>query len=222
MTPALCFILGLGVFTLPTSAAPAADLVTSVPGFGPFPFKMYSGYLRVAGPLGKAKYDSVTIHYELHMSQRAPSTDPLLTWHQGGPGGSSMYGAYAEMGYFQTDSNGTHTNPYAWNRIANMLYLESPAGCDDPIGFSYCTKDGKISKTCEWDDKTQAEAYAHTLAAFFQEFPEFKTNDLYMTVSEHGPPGVRSACMAELRLCFAGRVLRGAVRPQHRAFYRHH
>ena len=34
------------------------------------------------------------------------------------------------------DSNGTHTNPHAWNRVANMLYLESPAGCDDPIGFS--------------------------------------------------------------------------------------
>ena len=56
--------------------------------------------------------------------------------------------------------------------VANMLYLESPAGCDDPIGFSYCTKGGKIQKTCQWDDKTQAEAYAHTLAAFLEAFPE--------------------------------------------------
>jgi|EP01049_Picozoa_sp_SAG25_P007948 carboxypeptidase C (cathepsin A) len=149
---------------------------------GPFPFKMYSGYLTVAGPLGgPERYDSIVIHYELHTSQRSPSTDPILTWHQGGPGGSSMYGAYAEMGYFQTDSNGTHTNPFAWNRIANMLYLESPAGCDDPIGFSYCTKNGRTLPSCSWTDKTQAEAYAHTLAAFFQEFPEFISNDLYMT-----------------------------------------
>jgi carboxypeptidase C (cathepsin A) len=92
-----------------------------------------------------------------------------------------MFGAYAEMGYFQVDANGSHVNPYAWNRVANMLYLESPAGCDDPIGFSYCTKGGKVSKKCSWDDKTQAEAYAHTLAAFFQEFPEFKENDMYLS-----------------------------------------
>jgi len=144
-----------------------------MPGFGAFPFKVYSGYLEVAGPRGGAHaYDSVTIHYELHTSQKDPATDPLVTWHQGGPGGSSMYGAYTEMGYFQVDSRGNTTNPYAWNQVANMLYLESPAGCDDPIGFSYCTKGGKVQKTCQWDDKTQAEAYAHTLAAFLESFPE--------------------------------------------------
>lgn len=93
-----------------------AGAVKVMPGFGPFPFKVYSGYLNVAGPLGGAHaYDSVTIHYELHTSQNSP-TDPLVTWHQGGPGGSSMYGAYTEMGYFQVDSRGNTTNPYAWNR----------------------------------------------------------------------------------------------------------
>lgn len=99
--------------------APSAPVaaVKVMPGFGPFPFKVYSGYLQVAGPLGGVHaYDSVTIHYELHTSQNSPSTDPLVTWHQGGPGGSSMYGAYTEMGYFRVDSNGNTTNPYAWNR----------------------------------------------------------------------------------------------------------
>ena len=34
-------------------------------------------------------------------------------WHQGGPGGSSInVGLYTEMGYFQVDSEGTHTNDY--------------------------------------------------------------------------------------------------------------
>ena len=42
----------------------------------------YSGYLKVEGPLGKAKYDSMMIHYELHTSQRSPDSDPLVTWHQ--------------------------------------------------------------------------------------------------------------------------------------------
>ena len=49
--------------------------------------------------------------------------------HQGGPGGSSInVGLYTEMGYFQIDDEGTHTNPYSWNTVASMLYLESPAG----------------------------------------------------------------------------------------------
>lgn len=30
-------------------------------------------------------------------------------------------GAYTEMGFFQVDDNGTHTNEHAWNQVANML-----------------------------------------------------------------------------------------------------
>jgi len=53
----------------------------------------------------------------------------VLPRHQGGPGGSSInVGLYTEMGYFQIDDEGTHTNPYSWNTVASMLYLESPAG----------------------------------------------------------------------------------------------
>ena len=32
------------------------------------------------------------------------------------------------MGYFQVSDEGPYTNDYAWNKAANMLYLESPAG----------------------------------------------------------------------------------------------
>merc|ERR1712232_2967 len=63
-----------------------------------------------------------------------------------------------------------------------MLYLESPAGANDPIGFSYCLeKSGDIAWKCSWNDVTQAAAYAHTLRAFFDAFPEYAKNDLYLT-----------------------------------------
>ena len=91
---------------------------------------------------------------------------------------AAAQGAYREMGYFQVDSNGSHTNPYSWNQVANMLYLESPAGSDDPIGFSSCAQGGKTASVCRWNDTSQAEAYGHTLQAFYAAFPEFKTNDL--------------------------------------------
>ena len=110
----------------------------------------------------------------------------MATWHQGGPGGSSIYGLFGEMGYFQLEQTPsgnvtTFTNKFAWNQVANMLYLESPAGSGDPIGFSYCTKGGKPAAVCSWDDRSQAEAYAHTLQAFYKAFPEFASNDLYLT-----------------------------------------
>lgn len=165
-------------------AAVPADLVDQLPGFPKAPFKTYSGYLEV--PDYGGPYTKLMIHYQFHEAQSNPSTAPIATWHQGGPGGSSLYGLYGEMGYYQTEDgeNGElryRTNPNAWNRIANMLYLESPAGSSTPIGFSYCYKGENIQAICTWNDRTQAEAYAHTLKAFFKAFPEYANNDLYLT-----------------------------------------
>ena len=183
----------LSLFTPATTAAPASDLITNLPGFGnsTWPFKAYSGYLTVPGPFQLTDYDSLEIHYQLHMSQNNPSSDPLVTWHQGGPGGSSIdVGLYTEMGYFQIDDQGFHTNDYAWNKVANMLYLESPAGSGQSSGFSACIKGGK-DVACHWDDVSQGEAYAHALAAFRNAFPELSASPLYLTgesyFGQYGP-----------------------------------
>lgn len=174
VVPALMLCLALARGDVP------ADLVHQVPDFQPTSFKVYSGFLTVKGPFNLTDYDELQIHYQLDCSQRS-ANDPVVTWHQGGPGGSSMIGGWTEMGYFQVSDAGPFVNPYAWNRRANMLYLESPAGSHDPIGFSTCLKNGEVQRVCDWNDKSQAEAYAHTLLAFFEAFPEFKNNDLYLT-----------------------------------------
>ena len=153
--------------------------------------QVYSGYLTVPGPFEMNNYDSLKIHYQLHTSQSDPTKDPLVTWHQGGPGGSSIaVGLYTEMGYFQLSDQGAYVNDYAWNRKASMLYLESPAGSGQRHGYSECIKGG-AAVTCEWDDVNQGEAYAHTLAAFKVAFPEFASNDLYLTgesyFGQYGP-----------------------------------
>ena len=170
-----------------TQAAVDADLVTSLPEFPPFPFKSYSGFLNVSTPSNEsvAGYDGWMIHYQFDLSQKKPSADPVVAWHTGGPGGSSIYGLFGEMGYFQVSEDGYKTNPYSWNRIANMLYLEAPAGSflspgDPNSGFSYCMVKGVRQATCTWDDRTQAEAYALTLLAFYEAFPEFKPNTLHL------------------------------------------
>eukprot|EP00746_Dinoflagellata_sp_MGD_P009927 gnl/MRDRNA2_/MRDRNA2_120347_c0_seq1.p1 gnl/MRDRNA2_/MRDRNA2_120347_c0~~gnl/MRDRNA2_/MRDRNA2_120347_c0_seq1.p1 ORF type:complete len:509 (+),score=80.67 gnl/MRDRNA2_/MRDRNA2_120347_c0_seq1:90-1616(+) len=191
----LMLIISLGCGTV---AEKAEDLVTSLPGFpdsSTWGFKAYSGMLDVPGPING--YDSLRIHYQFHTSQRDPSKDPVAIWHQGGPGGSSIdTGLYGEMGAFRIGDHGNYLNPHAWNKVANMLYLESPAGSGTIVpvlaasGFSECIKSGKPVR-CSWNDKTQAEAYAHTLQAFFKAFPEYAENDFYLTgesyFGQYGP-----------------------------------
>jgi carboxypeptidase C (cathepsin A) len=164
-----------------------ADLVDQIPGFDKTVFNVYSGYLAVPGPING--YDALRIHYQLHLSQGDPATSPVVAWHQGGPGGSSTQGGMIEMGYFQV-ADEIKVNPHAWNQVANMLYLESPAGSGGPTGFSQCLKGGK-PVACSWDDVTQGEAYGHTLLAFFKAYPELAKNDFYLAgesyFGQYGP-----------------------------------
>lgn len=64
-----------------------------------------------------------------------------------GPGCSSLGGGFmSELGPFypKKDGRSLQDNPYAWNSLANMLWLESPAF----VGFSYSntTSDAVVGK----------------------------------------------------------------------------
>ncbi|KAF4973870.1 hypothetical protein FZEAL_9170 [Fusarium zealandicum] len=72
-------------------------------------------------------------------SQTAPAMDPLVLWLTGGPGGSSMLGMLQELGpcLINDHGNGTVHNPYGWNKNANYIFVDQPAG----VGFSYLDQD---------------------------------------------------------------------------------
>ena len=62
----------------------------------------------------------------------AAGAKPLVTWHQGGPGGNSFYGLFGEEGYFQVSEEGTRVNnATSWNLVANMI---PPPGRTTPWG----------------------------------------------------------------------------------------
>jgi len=150
-----------------------ADLVTSLPGYpGKLPQKHYSGFL----PADDA--ETVFLHYWFIESSSNPKTDPVLVWLNGGPGCSSLDGLLSELGPLHFNGSVTNgvpvvvDNPYAWTTVANVIFLESPAG----VGFSY-TKNGS---TVTNDEVTSQNNYGF-LKSWFKAYSEYSNNDFYIT-----------------------------------------
>uniref|UniRef100_A0A8D1U2S2 Carboxypeptidase n=1 Tax=Sus scrofa TaxID=9823 RepID=A0A8D1U2S2_PIG len=150
-----------------SQAAADKDEIQCLPGLAKQPsFRQYSGYLRGSG--------SKHLHYWFVESQKDPKSSPVVLWLNGGPGCSSLDGLLTEHGPFlvQPDGATLEYNPYSWNLIANVLYLESPAG----VGFSY--SDDKSYAT---NDTEVAQSNYEALKDFFRLFPEYKDNELFLT-----------------------------------------
>lgn len=150
-------------------AADENDRVFSVPDMATFDtYPLYSGYLQ-------AQPDKF-LHYMFVESQSNPATDNLIIWFNGGPGCSSMLGFAQEHGPYQmmSGTNYWQINNWSWNREANMLYIEAPAG----VGYSYCTD---LNACNSYSDQTTATDNLNAVLDFFTKFPEFGTNDLYIS-----------------------------------------
>ncbi|XP_078170709.1 serine carboxypeptidase II-3-like [Carex rostrata] len=138
-------------------------------------FDQYGGYITVDAEKGRAFY-----YYFAEAAtgggDGGAASKPLLLWLNGGPGCSSLgYGAMEELGPFRVMSDGKtlYHNPFSWNKVANVLFLESPAG----VGFSYSntTKDYSLNG----DTKTAQDNVAF-LVNWLERFPEYKGRDFYI------------------------------------------
>lgn len=155
--------------------APSESQVTSLPGFsGTIPSKHYAGYVTVNETHGRELY------YYFVESEFNPATAPVVLWLNGGPGCSSFDGFIYEHGPFKfapaTDADSLPEltlNAYSWNKAANVLYVDSPAG----VGFSYSkTRADYITG----DLQTASDTHAFLLK-WFQDFPEFQKNPFFIT-----------------------------------------
>ncbi|KAK6232013.1 hypothetical protein SCA6_002086 [Theobroma cacao] len=96
------------------------------------------------------------------------------------PGCSSVgAGAFCEHGPFRPSADILLKNEYSWNKEANMLYLESPAG----VGFSYSAN--KSFYTSVNDEMTARDNLAF-LEKWLAKFPEYKNRDLFITGESYG------------------------------------
>jgi len=147
----------------------SAKKITNLPGFNisTLNFSQYSGYIQV-----QSKPNRYLFYWFVESSNK-PAKDPVVLWLNGGPGCSSLDGFWSEHGPLQLDEWGNvYYNQYSWNTVANVIYLESPAG----VGFSY-SDDGSYGL----DDKTTAENAFQFLIGFFQQFPQYSNNDFYIS-----------------------------------------
>ncbi|KAK2386232.1 serine carboxypeptidase [Trifolium repens] len=146
------------------------DRIEKLPGQPNVKFSQYGGYVTVDKLAGRAFY------YYFVEAAHSKETLPLLLWLNGGPGCSSLaYGAMEELGPFRVNSDGKtlHKNNYSWNYVANVLFLESPAG----VGFSYSNKSSDYDNN--GDRKTATDNYVF-LVNWLERFPEYKNRDFYL------------------------------------------
>lgn len=149
-----------------------ADKIDRLPGQPEgVDFNQYAGYVTVDPAAGRALF------YYFVESPNNSLTNPLVLWLNGGPGCSSVgHGAMSELGPFRVNDDGKtlYRNEYAWNNVANVLFLDSPAG----VGFSYSNTSSDY--TTVGDKRTAEDSYTFLLN-WLQRFPQYKNRDFYVT-----------------------------------------
>ncbi|KAK6159366.1 hypothetical protein DH2020_006680 [Rehmannia glutinosa] len=157
------------VYVAPQDGLKESDKILRLPGQPSVNFSQYSGYVTVDPKAGRALF-----YYFAEAEDY--SSKPLVLWLNGGPGCSSIgNGALTELGPFRVNPDGKTLwyNKHAWNNVANVLFLESPAG----VGFSYSNR---TSDYVTGDKQTAADSYTF-LVNWLERFPEYKTRDFYIT-----------------------------------------
>lgn len=166
---------------LQLAATPFAAEVHSLPSFGAPLTRHFSGFVEVDEASG------TNLFYYLVESQRDPSSDPLVWWMNGGPGASSLIGLFAETGpLILNEDQQLFQNPFAWNRQANLLYVEFGPG----VGYSYCANSSRSDVECRQadaecspcgaSDSSTTEQNVRFLRRFLELHPSFQGRPLFL------------------------------------------
>jgi len=134
-------------------------------------YQSYVGYINVTDSGSNIFYQLVTANN----SNLNDTTKPLLVWLQGGPGCSSLFGLYTEIGPYIIGSDLSlimNNNTYAQDN--HLLFVEQPIG----VGFS------NISPQDQAPNYTTVAAkhFETFLVNFFKvySFSTLASNDLYL------------------------------------------
>ncbi|GBP23881.1 Venom serine carboxypeptidase [Eumeta japonica] len=112
-------------------------------------------------------------HYFWYFPPILASKDaPVLLWLQGGPGATSLFGLFTEIGPIIAEENKFSVREINWALKFHLIFIDNPVG----TGFSF-TSDSK--GYCRDQDCVAHDLY-NSLTQFFQLFPQLKNNDFYI------------------------------------------
>ncbi|KAF8056296.1 Alpha/Beta hydrolase protein [Lyophyllum atratum] len=133
--------------------------------------RQLSGYIEVG--------QNMSMWFWFFEARESPETAPFTLWLNGGPGCSSMIGLFQENGpcLVNPDGKTTTLNPFSWNNLSNMIYIDQPIG----TGFSYGT---------DTVDSTESAApfvwKAFQILFESQEFSKFQSREFIFATESYG------------------------------------
>jgi len=133
-----------------------------------------SGYLDINAAEDKHYF------YWMFEAKTNPSTAPVILWMTGGPGCSSSLAILAENGpcHINEETGDLYSNPYSWNNVANVIYIDQPAG----VGFSYANYPNGYDHN---ETMVSEDMYAF-FQAFYTTYPQYKSNPLFIYGESYG------------------------------------
>jgi len=143
----------------------------------------YSGYITV-----NSTYNSNTFFWYFP-AQSGDASAPTILWLNGGPGFSSLFGMFNEIGPFYVSTDNfpqLEPIPYTWNKDYNLVFMDNPVG----VGFSYTEDNLGYSR---YEDQVADNLYS-AVSQFFQLFPNLQNNDFYFAGESYAGKYVPSAC----------------------------
>jgi carboxypeptidase C (cathepsin A) len=121
------------------------------------------------------------MYYQLFSSvgsslNESDSRVPLIIWLNGGPGSSSLFGAFTENGPIRILKNKTSYFQNPWNLLGHTLYIDQPLN----VGFSYYGNrtDKKQVVGSAVDAAKHLENFLYN---FYRDWPKLTASPLYIT-----------------------------------------
>ncbi|XP_026314525.1 venom serine carboxypeptidase-like [Hyposmocoma kahamanoa] len=127
----------------------------------------HSGFLTV-----DEEYNSNTFFWYFPVINKPVPETPWIIWLQGGPGATSLYGLFDEIGPFEYTNNVLKLREWSWSRQHSMLFIDNPIGA----GFSFTGSEQGFA--------TNSSTYSNHLYSAVQQFltifPELRSAPLYI------------------------------------------
>jgi carboxypeptidase C (cathepsin A) len=98
----------------------------------------------------------------------------LIIWLQGGPGSSSQFGGFTELGPIRITEQGIREFSNSWNILGHTLFIDQPIN----VGFSYSTYKNKPEVSSA---REAADHLLNFLNNLYIQWPSLKSSPLYIT-----------------------------------------